>query len=212
MEAMIAAILMDGEARSEISLEDDTFGKIREPAIRFTHWARAFHASTITPQNTFYPYDPAVRAPLGQDPYEATSVFNFYRPGYVAPGSSTGAAGMTVPELQITNSSTMVGYANFISFFAFGVARNGNERHRSSFLPNYAQELPLASDPAALVDHLNTKLVSGAMTDETRSNIVQAISSLPLTNENNSSYNGREQRVAMAVLLTMTSPDYIVQR
>jgi hypothetical protein len=50
---------------------------------------------------------------LGQLPYQSASVFNFYRPGYVPPGSETGAAGMTVPELQITNSSTLVGYANF---------------------------------------------------------------------------------------------------
>jgi uncharacterized protein (DUF1800 family) len=212
MEAMIAAILMDAEARSDEMLAFDTFGKIREPALRFSQWARAFDASTVTPQNSFDPYDPTTRADLGQSPYESPSVFNFYRPGYVAPGSATGAAGMTVPELQITNSSTLVGYANFMAHFAFVEQRFGNDQHSSSFVPDYTDELALAGRPAALVDHLNMLLVSGQMTDETRNNILQTVRAIPLTNENIYNYDGPLTRVGTAVLLTMTCPEYLVQR
>ncbi|MEO1964950.1 DUF1800 family protein, partial [Hyphomonas sp.] len=212
MEALVAAILMDTEARSDQMLAFDTFGKIREPAIRFVQWARAFDASTVTPQNSFDPYDPTTRADLGQSPYESPSVFNFYRPGYVAPGSATGAAGMTVPELQITNSSTLVGYANFMGHFAFAEALNGNDQHNSSFIPDYTDERALASNPAALVDHLDTLLASGQLTDGTRNNIVQTVQAIPLTNENVANYDGELTRIGTAVLMVMTSPDYLVQR
>ena len=171
MQTMVAAILMDAEARSDEMLAFDTFGKIREPAIRFAQWARAFDASGVTPQNSFDPYDPTTRAELGQEPYKSPSVFNFYRPGYVAPGSATGAAGMTVPELQITNSSTLVGYANFMAHFAFAEALNGNDQHSSSFIPDYTDERALANDPAALVDHLDMLLASGQLTDTPRTTL-----------------------------------------
>ena len=212
MQAMIAAILMDAEARSDEMLAFDTFGKIREPALRFTQWARAFDASAVTPQNSFDPYDPTTRADLGQAPYESPSVFNFYRPGYVAPGSVTGAAGMTVPELQITNSATLVGYANFMAHFAFAEALNGNAQHSSSFIPNYADERALASDPAALVEHLDLLLASGQLTDATKANIVQTVQAIPLTNENVFNYDGQLTRIGTAVLMVMTSPEYLVQR
>ena len=181
---MIAAILMDPEARTASSRDSVTFGKVREPALRFTHWARAFNASEITPQNSFDPWNGAVGDPLGQEPYESPSVFNFYRPGYVAPGSDSGAAGMTVPELQITNSSTIVGYANFMSHFIFGENASGNDLHRSSFLPDYSDERPLASNPDALIDHLDLLLTHGNLSAETRDTVRQTLEAIPMTNEN----------------------------
>ncbi|HAE29381.1 MAG TPA: DUF1800 domain-containing protein, partial [Hyphomonas adhaerens] len=183
-----------------------------EPAIRFAQWARAFDASGVTPQNSFDQYDPTTRAELGQEPYKSPSVFNFYRPGYVAPGSATGAAGMTVPELQITNSSTLVGYANFMAHFAFAEALNGNDQHSSSFIPDYTDERALANDPAALVDHLDMLLASGQLTDTTKNNIVQTVQAIPLTNENIFNYDGSLTRIGTAVLMVMTSPEYLVQR
>ena len=139
-------------------------------------------------------------------------MFNFYRPGYIAPGSETGAAGMTVPELQITNSSSVVGYTNFLSFFAFGDAQYGNASQKTSFIPDYSGELPLASNPDALIDRLDLELTAGAMSTETRNNIKQVLATIPLTNETDPNYDGPGLRVSMAIVLTMTSPDYIVQR
>jgi uncharacterized protein (DUF1800 family) len=212
MQTLVAAILMDAEARAPEMLAFDTFGKIREPAIRFAQWARAFDASAVTPQDSFDPYDLTTRADLGQSPYESPSVFNFYRPGYVAPGSVSGAAGMTVPELQITNSATLVGYANFMAHFAFAEALNGNAQHSSSFIPNYTDERALANDPAALVNHLDLLLASGQLTDATKNNIVQTVQAIPLTNENAFNYDGPLTRIGTAVLMVMTSPEYLVQR
>jgi hypothetical protein len=50
------------------------------------------------------------------------------------------------------------------------------------------------------------------MTDETRNNILQTVRAIPLTNENIYNYDGPLTRVGTAVLLTMTCPEYLVQR
>ncbi len=91
LQATLSAILFDDDARDMASLSDDTFGKVREPIIRFANWARAYNVSTVTPE--FMPLLWNTGSPnlLGQQPYGAPSVFNFYRPGYVAPGTLTGA-------------------------------------------------------------------------------------------------------------------------
>ena len=36
-----AAVLFDPDARDASNRNDDSFGKIREPVLRFIHWARA---------------------------------------------------------------------------------------------------------------------------------------------------------------------------
>ena len=42
MKAVIRAILLDNEARSDAGLTNPSFGKLREPVVRLTNWARAF--------------------------------------------------------------------------------------------------------------------------------------------------------------------------
>ena len=97
--ATISAVLFDPDARDATNRDDSSFGKIREPVLRFVQWARAFDAGSITPENTFPVWNTAFNVSLAQAPYKSPSVFNFYRPGYVAPGTETGAAGLTMPEL-----------------------------------------------------------------------------------------------------------------
>ena len=54
---------------------------------------------------------------LGQQPYEATSVFNFYRPGYVPPQTPLGDAGLVAPEMQLHNETAAIGWINYITRF-----------------------------------------------------------------------------------------------
>jgi len=214
MKAMIAAVLMDVEALSESTQTSARFGKLREPVLRLTHWARAFDAGTVTPQNTRELWNTGESDSLSQGPYKAPSVFNYYRPGYVAPGSETGNAGMTVPELQITNASTMVAYSNFLSRFVFGSARDTNNfpKAGSSFKPDYGREKALATNPDALIRHLDLVLAAGQLTSRTTADIKEAISAIPLNKASNASYDGADLRVKVAIMMVMTSPDYLVQR
>ena len=92
---MLAAILFDSEARAAESVDNVTFGKLREPVVRFTHWARAFEINNPDASNERLLRDTGSPSSLGQQPYGASSVFNFYRPAYIAPGTETAAAGLT---------------------------------------------------------------------------------------------------------------------
>lgn len=212
LAATIAAVLMDDEALNASSLLDNRFGKVREPVMRFTHWARAFDAAPVAPQFTYELWFTQSSGSLAQAPYGSPSVFNFFRPGYVAPGTLSGDAGMTVPELQIMNAGTVPGYVNFISYFIYGVAENFGTPEEQTFLPDYSDELALADDADALLDHLDLYLTSGNLSPETRSDIFDLLSFIEITGEADPAENGRLDRVQLAIVLIMSSPDYLVQR
>ncbi|CAA0118136.1 Uncharacterised protein [Halioglobus japonicus] len=207
LKAMIAAILMDEEARSSDSANSPQFGKLREPVLRFTHWARAFEINSADAANEFLLRNTNQPEALGQQAYRSPSVFNFYRPGYIAPGTETGAAGLTAPELQITNASTLVGYPNFLTTFAFGLSRKIDADQPPTYVANYSPQIKLAADPQALLDNLDLLLTYGTLQDETRARITDLLNLLSSDTEEDLLL-----RVRLASVLVMTSPEYIVLR
>ncbi len=229
MKATITAILFDEDARTDPDNAGNTFGKVREPVIRFTNWARAFDASTVSPEVTFMLWEAGAVNALSQQPYGAPSVFNFFRPGYVAPGTETGKRKLTMPEMQLVTTSSIPGYTNFMAYFVFNEAQNledgdieddldflngasGAERARSSFIAGYQEEIALANNPQALVDHLDLLLTYGTMSDTTKEDIVELVRQIPLSDEDDQDYDGPMARTQLAVLTIMTSPDYLVQQ
>ncbi|NKB46121.1 MAG: DUF1800 family protein [Alphaproteobacteria bacterium] len=230
LKATLAAILFDDAARSTALSGEDTFGKIREPVVRFTNWARAFNVSAVTPEFMPQLWETNSPAALGQQAYGSSSVFNFYRPGYVAPGTLSGAAGLTVPELQIVNAATVPGYANFMTWFIDGSAQSDaalivqelNEEEglqldvqgaQTSFIPDYSFEQGVAQDGEALVDRIGAILTYGSLTPETKAGIIAAVDGIPLGSVNeDSGADGATQRIHLAILMVMTSPEYLVQR
>lgn len=233
LAATLAAVLFDPSARIEAASQEDDFGKPREPVLRFLQWARAFDVPGDAPELTPILYDVSASDALAQQPYKSRSVFNFYRPGFIAPGTDSGALGLTVPELQIVNASSTPGYINFMTYFAFREPRNGESidflrdyfsgsalardldaRSRASFVPTYAQELAIADDPVALVERLNILLAHGALEERTLENIVALISDIPLERQDfqEEGDDGRHLRVYFAVLMTMTAPEYLVMQ
>ncbi len=210
LSATLAAILFDDEARSASAAAADDFGKIREPIVRFAHWARAFDASPVNASNEILLEDTQDPNFLGQQAFRAPHVFNFYRPGYVAPGTATGAANLTAPELQIVNETTIPAYVNFMSRYIRDEAPKSMNASLRSFSPDYAAELALANDPAALVDRLDLILTYGRLRDDTKQRIIDVLAEVPIASTTAAA--DREQRVHLAVLMVTTSPEYIVQR
>lgn len=205
MKAVIRAILMDPEARDASKVNDPEWGKLREPILRLSAWLRAFDAQApssgeyvgrYTIWNLEDPLDG-----LAQNPFRAPSVFNWWRPGYAPPGELL-RRGMTAPEFQITHATTVASYANFLASVLGGGWGHGD----GAIGPrdNYQAERALASNPAALLDHLNVLLMAGQMSASTRSTILPAINAIPASNP--------LDRVKTAILLTMASPDFIVQK
>ena len=201
MRAVAAAILLDPEARDTARVNDPAFGKIREPVLRFTHWARAFGVEDTRTEDAEVLRNTARPSTLNQQAYRSPSVFNFYRPGFVAPGTVSSDQGLVAPELQITTGSSITGYANFMESFIFRDSESVN------YVADYTEELALANDPAALVDHLDAILTYGSLRGESRSRIIAAIEAAGGAGEEQ-----RQRRVGLAVLMMMNSPDYITQR
>ncbi|MFC2950418.1 DUF1800 family protein [Marinicaulis aureus] len=201
MRAVAAAILLDPEARDTTRVNDPAFGKIREPVLRFTHWARAFGVEDTRTEDAEVLRNTARPSTLNQQAYRSPSVFNFYRPGFVAPGTVSADQGLVAPELQITTGSSITGYANFMESFIFRDSESVN------YVADYTEELALANDPAALVDHLDAILTYGSLRGESRSRIIAAIEAAGGAGEEQ-----RQRRVGLAILMMMNSPDYITQR
>lgn len=198
MKAVVRAILLDSEARSASNLTLPTWGKLREPMLRFVQWARTFKATSASGDWKIPDLsDSATR--LGQSPLRSGSVFNFFRPGYVPPNTALASSALVAPELQITNESTVAGYINFMQT----VIRAGI----LDVTPDYTAELALVNNTTALTDRLNLLLCAGQLNTVTLASIRTAISSI-----STATTAGQQNRVYAAILLTMACPQYIVQK
>lgn len=231
LKATLAAILFDEEARSDSSRAQASFGKVREPIIRLTNWVRAFEVGTITPELTDILNNTESADTLNQHPYRSPSVFNFYRPGYVPPSTLSGAANLTIPELQIVNTNTIPSYINFMTPFIYNEMENADIQAQidffqknnvnldasqadKSFISAYTTEKTLAADPVALVDHLNNLLTYGELSTNTRQQIINVISDYAVDNsvDEITKTENINQRIYLAILMIMSSPDYLIQR
>jgi uncharacterized protein (DUF1800 family) len=196
MKAVIRAILLDSEARLQAKAGDGRLGKVREPVLRLTAWARSFGASSASGEFRIRQTNS-----IGQTPLSAPSVFNFYRPGFVPPGSAIGAQGLVAPELQINTESQVTAYLNFMS----GVVENGTGDNRDVSC-GYAAEIALASNPDALIDRVDLLLTGQRMSSATRSAIRTAIESVKITDN-----NAARTRARIAVMLAVCCPEFLVQ-
>jgi uncharacterized protein (DUF1800 family) len=198
LAAVLAAILLDREARETGHIEDPGWGKLREPMLRFAQWIRAFNAVPSTGVWGIWNLEDTVTS-LGQNPQREASVFSFFRPSYAPPGAVQDA-GLTAPEFQITHETTLTGYANFMSWTA-------ERGYGSTIKPDYSAHMVLADNPRALVSRLDLELTGGRLSDTARDLIVDAVDQITLI-----SPNARQIRVWNAIFLIMNSPDYVVQR
>jgi len=199
MKAVIAAVLLDKEAREDKFSENELFGKLREPVARFIQWGRTFGARTVDANWIFGPtHSPSIA--LGQSPLRSPSVFNFYRPNYVPPDADFASFNIVGPEFQLVNEVSVAGYANFMTRVV------GNQTLMKA---DYSGWLEKARTPASLIDELILLLAPGRITDGLRQEIVNAVGSIPI-GINESIFLGR--RLYAAIVLIMVSPQYLIQK
>jgi uncharacterized protein (DUF1800 family) len=211
MKAVIRAVLLDPEARDCALAYDPYRGMLREPITRWTHLSRAFNAFS---QRGVYRNDMddfylnTFQRPLG-----SPSVFNFFSPDYV-PIGPIDSAGLVAPEFQITNSVTIVGYANRMHRWV--MEDNQVMEYRDIFSGEYNNDkyvnlnlddelqLDETADVDELLERLNLILFHGQMTWDTRDRIKEALLLVP--------QDDWEIRIRMAIFLSMISPDYLIFR
>ncbi|GMU43509.1 MAG: DUF1800 family protein [Xanthomonadales bacterium PRO6] len=170
--AVVRTILLDPEARAPLPAA--SFGKLREPLLRFTAVFRALGASNGTGGANGLSN---IERGWPQAPLRAPSVFNFYEPDYQEPGEIADG-GLYSPEFQILNESTFItmsdefwrrifnGY-NTSSATSTPFTTPSNSIYLS---PTLIDSLPSAH--AAMVDELNQRLLYGTMSTAMRGKLI----------------------------------------
>jgi uncharacterized protein (DUF1800 family) len=207
MQAVISEILLDPEARnSSTDFSNPQYGKVREALLRYAEWARAFTAQSRTGSwDNGSTEDPIWG--LGEMSLRSPTVFNWFAPGFVPPGTSIAAAGLVAPEMQMTNVSSVVGYINYMQNAIGSGATSGPD-----IFSNYETEMGVAATPTALVDRINLLLMAGEMDSTLYGQIVSAVSAIDIpTGDQNAINAALLSRVQTAIYLTMASPSFSAQ-
>ena len=200
LKAVVSAILLDDEARCEdvatcVSSTDVNYGHLRPPVLFVTNVLRAFGATSdgigLSDRSRN----------MGQEPFDSPTVFSYYRPNYVIPGTT-----LLGPEFTIQSSSAAINRANFANTMVFsriGVAPAGTAIDLTGL-----QALSTSDGTgAAVVDDLNGFLMHGTMSAAMRTKIMQTIQALPGV-----SAADHLKRARWALYLVLTSSQYQVAR
>lgn len=224
LKAVIQAILTDSEARNGHIQSPATFGKLREPILQIANLWRSFPAEGTAVYNEDESAVAGMRIryrgsdrKLGQRPYGAFSVFNFYRPDYAPPGELSQAQ-LLAPEFQIHTESVMIAKTNSLTEALFWRDKDADwvPGQRAGFnwdvyppAIDISTEKTIAGDAAALIDRLNLLLCAGQIPAPARQQLIDYIDSLPY--EDGSDYS-RMVRVQEAAGLIAASPYFALQR
>jgi hypothetical protein len=205
MKAVVTAILMDTEARAGDSAPSFDGGHLREPMLYIANVIRALGfvnkdaaAGKDVVANISYNVVGAYIHPLGQMPYSAGSVFNFFPPNYLIPGTN-----VLAPEFGQENTAQALLWLTLANSMVFNVINGFSaDLSKTSALGIMASKTGNAAiDSGALVDSLGLMLMHGQMPTEMRNTIIAHIATL----------TDPAQRVRVATYLVITSSFYKVQ-
>jgi uncharacterized protein (DUF1800 family) len=197
LKAVIAAIVTDPEARAADTNPAEDGGHLREPILYFTGILRALQFTNVNPQGR-YDIATSYTAPLGETPYGAASVFNFFPPSYVIPGTAINA-----PEFAQENTAAAMLRLNL----ADSIVRN----HLTSFSIDMGQTSVLGQiasatgnagvDSANLVNALDILFTHAQMPAAMKAAIVAHAAQLSVIG----------QRVRVATWLVISSNFYQIE-
>lgn len=201
MRAVIRAILLDPEARGDVKTAP-RYGKLREPVQLMTNLGRNFPARSWDGESLT---DGGLSDPmkkLGQNPFNSPTVFNYYPPDFIVPGTSLNA-----PEFALLNTSLATNRTNFLYVLIFdGYTPNATDSLRGTSLDLTEAIDAAVADPTGnrLVELLNFRMLHGTMSAEHRSSLLTAILAVPETSPT--------LRAKQAVYLVAASSQFQIQR
>jgi uncharacterized protein (DUF1800 family) len=205
MKAVLQAILMDQEARAADTSANFDGGHLREPMLYLTNVIRGLGftnkdavAGNDVVANASYASLSNYSSPLGEKPYTSGSVFNFFPPSYVIPGSSINA-----PEFGQENTASAILRLSLANTLVYNAISGFNvDLSQTSALGIMASKTGNATtDSGALVDALATIFMHGQMPTQMRTDIVNHVATL----------TNIPQRVRVATYLVITSSFYKVE-
>ena len=197
--AVVKAILLDSEARGGVKSAAN-FGSLREPVLMVTAMLRALDGWSDGSRIE------GATANLGQRPFYAPTVFNYFMPDAKVPGTS-----VLGPEFGIHTTVTAVGRANLVYTLVYGGYNPDttipDSRGTKLFLAPFEA---IADNPAAMVSLVNQRLAGGQFPVALEPTIVTAVNAITISATPTAAE--RTNRARMAVYLMASSYDYQVQR
>ncbi len=199
LAAVVSAILLDSEARGPVKTAAD-FGTLREPVLIVTGLLRSLSGATDGSRLE------TQTGNLGQRPYYAPTVFNYFPPDNQISGTN-----VLGPEFAIHTSNTAVGRSNLIYTLTYGGYAPDPTIIGSAGTRLFTQQFePLADNAAAMVSQVNKVLAGGQFPVAKEATIVTAVNAITLSAPPTAQQ--RTDRARMAVYLMGSSYDYQVQR
>jgi len=196
--AVVIAVLFDNEALTGPVQNPDTFGKLREPAIRLVALWRAFDANANSPEFSYG----WIKNRLNQAPLQSPSVFNFFSPSF-SQGGEIRDRGLTSPEFQIHNESSIIDITS--ALLSHSIWHNTESSSDAQFAPvDITQLMLLDDDRDAQIDLLATLILGKPAGDALRAQANYLLDA----RKNNSS----QARAQDLLFLFVSSPEAAVQR
>lgn len=198
LAATVAAVLLDGEARSAATSNG---GRLREPIQLFTGAVRALNGRTDGDALGWWWGEE-----LRQHAFRSPSVFNFYPPDYPVAGTP-----LVGPAFGIHNANTALNRLNFLNYLIMWDGSNpsssvpnavGTKVNLSAFTTD-------ATNPERLVDRLSLLVLGERLPDASRNAVLTAVSSITQSNSGSAYLT---TRVKQAAFLVLASPQYQMTR
>jgi uncharacterized protein (DUF1800 family) len=200
LKAVVRAILLDPEARGDLKT-DPNYGKLREPVQLITNVLRAFNVRSASGAQLSDGAVQNLALNMAQNPFYSPTVFNYYTPDYVIPGTA-----LLGPEFNIMTTGTAIARANFANTMVFNRINVSENAPLGTALDLTEMQALATEDPTGnrLLDALNQKMMRGAMSTSMRNTILTAVQAVAA--------NQPLARAQQAIYLIATSSQYQVQR
>jgi hypothetical protein len=201
LKEVVKAILLDPEARGNVKT-DPRYGKLREPVQLMTNLYRQAGVTDAAGTGLSDGNVNGFSSNLAQDVFRSPTVFNYYPPNYMVPGTT-----LLGPEFAIYTTGTAIGRANLGNSLIYGQV-NVSQPNSPNGTKLYLTELQTlaAADTTSnqLLDVLNQRFMHGTMSSQMRSQIMTATNAVAATDTLG--------RARAALYLVFTSSQYQVQR
>ncbi len=184
LAAVVTAILLDPEARSGDTVASADDGFVQDPLMAEIFAMSALQDSGSDDQFSYWPQY------IGENFWVPPSVFSFYSPSYLIPGTSINS-----PEYSLLNNATIIHRSQLLWGIVSGQQAGLNLNSNSWLYQNF-------HDVPSIVDALNHLLYHGQMPDEEKAAILAYCAQLDPSDVQTQLYS--------AVFLALNSDSYTV--
>lgn len=235
LKATVKAVLLDPEAfrgirvrtyrspsRLSVEARGTQHSRLKEPMLRYLGMVRCLDPEfTYNSQPSPWLVMSRTQDELGQSPFGAPSVFNFYLPTYQPPGPLAGVTAsrrypdprLVAPEFQLMTTVMANRYANRIRYELYngGIefthwSPTGNHKKSELRYPFEPWVQRINDDPESVVDELNWLLCGGTLEDETKRVAIESMRDVVVERP----WVSDHHRFTAILYSIVCSPDYVI--